>query len=59
MKFPRIYAWGGGHSDYMAVHLRKLNPNVSASLEHFDFKKWYVYKEVSLESADVTEYFVG
>ena len=52
MKFPRIYDWGGGHSDYMAVHLRKLNPNVSASLEHFDFKKWYVYKEVSLHSTE-------
>ena len=52
MNIPRIDAWGGFHSKWMAGHMRKLDPNESGSLDHFTFVMWYVDKKVSLESPD-------
>ena len=40
-------------------HLRKLYPNESGSWDRFDFVRWYVDKDVSLESAEEVEYLVG
>ena len=37
----------------------KVYPNESGSLEHFDFVRWYVNKEVSLDSAEEAYCFVG
>ena len=33
-------------------HLRKVDPNESVSLEHFDFVRYYVDKEVSMDSVE-------
>ena len=40
------------HSDELTDQLRKVDPNESGSLDRFDFVGWYVYEEVSLESAE-------
>ena len=47
------------HSDDMAGHLWKVELDESGSLDHFSFVGWYVYKEISLESAEETENLVG
>ena len=39
--------------------MRKVDPNESGSLERFPFVRWYVDKEVSLESAEEAECLVG
>ena len=43
---------GGIQSEELVVHLRKVDPNESDSLEHFSFLRWYVDEEVSLDSAE-------
>ena len=50
---------GGGHSEDLAGHLRKVDPNESDSLDRFSFVRWYVDKEVSLESVEEAERLVG
>ena len=49
----------GFHSEDLTGHLRKLDPNKSGSLDHFSFVRWYLDKEVSLDSADESERLVG
>ena len=39
------------HTKELAVHLQKLDPNESGSFDCFDFLRWYVDEEFSLESA--------
>ena len=39
----------GFHSEYLAGHLRKLDPNKSGSLDHFAFVRLHMDKEVSLD----------
>ena len=47
-------------SEELAVYLRKVDPNESGSLDHFSFLRWYVDKEVSLDSAEEEEcWWVG
>ena len=41
---------GGFHSEDLASHLHKVDPNESGSLDYFAFVRWYVKKEVSLDS---------
>ena len=40
-------------------HLRKVVPNESGSLDRLYFVRWYVDKEVSLDSAEEAERLVG
>ena len=47
------------HSEDLAGHLRKVDPNESGSLDRFSFVRWYVEEEVSLDSAEDTERLVG
>ena len=47
------------HSEDLAGRLRKVDPNESGSLDHFAFVRWYVDKEVSLDSAEEVERLVG
>ena len=47
------------HSEELAVHLLKIDPNESGSLDRFAFVRWYVDEEVSLESAEEAERLVG
>ena len=49
----------GGHSEDLEGHLQKVDPNESGSLERFAFVRWYVDKEVSLDSAEEAERLVG
>ena len=42
----------GFHSEELAGHRRKVYPNESGSLDRFAFLRWYVGKEVSLDSAE-------
>ena len=49
----------GFHSEDLAGHLRKVDPNESGSLDRFDFVRWYVDEEISLESAEEVERLVG
>ena len=42
----------GFHSEELAVNLQKVDPNESGSLERFAFVRWYLDKEVYLESAE-------
>ena len=49
----------GFHSEELAGHLRKLDPNESGSLDRFAFVRWYVDEEVSLDSAKEAELLVG
>ena len=43
----------------MAGHLRKVDPNESGSLDRFDFMRWYVDEEISLESTEEGQRLVG
>ena len=47
------------YSEELAGHLRKVDPNESGSLDRFAFVRWYVDNEVSLESSEEAENFVG
>ena len=49
----------GFNSEEMEVNLRKVNPNRSGSLDRFDLVRWYVDKEVSLDSVEEAESLVG
>ena len=40
-------------------HLRKVDSNESGSLDHFAFVRWYMDKEVSMDSAYEGGCFVG
>ena len=40
-------------------HLQKVDPNESGSLDRFDFVRWYVDREVYLDSAEEAERLVG
>ena len=42
----------GSHSEELAGNLQKADPNESGSLDRFAFVRWYVDKEVSLDSAE-------
>ena len=48
----------GFHNEDLSVHLRKIYPNESGSLDRFAFVRWYVEEEVSLESTEEAESFV-
>ena len=41
----------GFHSEELAVHLCKVDPNESIILDRLSFVRWYVDEEVSLESS--------
>ena len=43
----------------MAGNLWKVHPNESGSLDRFSFVRWYVDKEVFLESSEDEERLVG
>ena len=47
------------HSEELACHLQKLDPNESDSLDCSTFVRWYVDKEVSLDSAEKADLLVG
>ena len=49
----------GFYNVELAGHLRKVEPNESGSLENFDFVRWYVEKEVSLEPTEEAERLVS
>ena len=49
----------GFHSEEMAGHLRKVYPNESGSLDLFALVRWYVDKEVSLDSVEEAERLLG
>ena len=49
----------GFNNDDLEVHLQKVDPNWSGSLEHFPFLRWCVDKEVSLDFTEEAEYLVG
>ena len=57
--FIEMMRVGGVHSEDMEVHLRKVYPNKSGSLEHFASVIWYVDEEVSLDSSEKAEHLVG
>ena len=42
----------GFHSEDLAGHLRKLDQNESGSFDRLYFVRWYMDKEVSLDSAE-------
>ena len=41
------------------VHLQKVEPNESGSLDRFYFVRWYVDEEVSMDSTEEVEILVG
>ena len=47
------------HSEDLAGRLHKVDPNESVSLDYFSFVRWYVEKEVSLDSTEEAECLVG
>ena len=49
----------GFNSENLVGHLWKVDPNESGSLDRLDFVRWYVNKEVSLDSTVVAKRFVG
>ena len=49
----------GFHSEELAGHLRKVDPNEGGSLDRFDLVRWYVDKDVSLESTGEAECLVS
>ena len=58
--FDTIETLGEGfRSDDLAGHLQKVHPNESGSYDHFDFVRWYVDKEVSLDYAEEAESLEG
>ena len=46
------------HGEDMSGHLHKIDPNKSGSFDRFFIVRWYVDKEVSLESTEDAERFV-
>ena len=40
---------GGGYRDNLMGRMKKLDPNKSDSLDHFEFVGWFVDKEASLD----------
>ena len=46
-------------SEDLADHLRKVDPNESDFLDRFDFVRYYVDGEVSLDSEEEAERLVG
>ena len=58
--FDTIETLGEGfHSDDMAGHLQKVDPNESVSYDRFDFVRWCVDKEVSLDYTEEAERLEG
>ena len=49
----------GFHSEDLAGHMRKLDPDEIGSVYRFPFLKWYVDEEVSLDSSEEAECLVG
>ena len=49
---------GGGVSEDLVGCLRKVDPNRCGSLDLFEFVRWYVDEEVSLEYTEEAECFV-
>ena len=47
------------YSEDLSGHMRKVDPNESGSLECLTVVRWYVLKEVSMESAEEAESLVG
>ena len=47
------------NSEDLAAHMRKVDRNESGSLVCLDFVRWYVDKEVYLDSAEEAERLVG
>ena len=43
----------------MVVHLWKVDPNKSVSLDLFYYVRWYVDKEVYIHSAEEAEFLEG
>ena len=48
----------GVHSEELAGHMQKVDPHESGSLECFAFVRWYVDKDISLESAEEAAHLV-
>ena len=44
---------------FLCVSLNKVYPHESGSLDRFAFVRWYVDKEVSLDSTEEAERLVG
>ena len=49
----------GFYSEELAGHLRKVDPNESGRLDCLAFVRWYMDKEVSMDSAEEAEHLVG
>ena len=49
---------GGGHSYKLVGNMGVLYPNEISSLDHFDFVRWYIDEEVSLDSTEEAENLV-
>ena len=49
----------GFHNEELEVHLWKVDPNESGSLDSIAFVRWYEDDEVSLESSEEAESLVG
>ena len=47
--------WEGFHSEELTDHLQKLYPNESGGLDRSAFVRWYVDKDVSLDSTGEVE----
>ena len=47
------------HSEELTGHLWKVDPKESGSLDRFDFVRWYVDEEVSLDLSEEAECLVG
>ena len=50
---------GGFHSEDMADRMQREDPNESVSLDRFAFVRWYMDEEVSVDSAEEAELFLG
>ena len=58
--FDTIGTFGEGfHSDDLAGHLHKVDPNESGSYDRFDFVRCYVDKQVSMEYTEEAESLEG
>ena len=49
----------GFHREDLAGHLQNVDQNESGSLDRFAFVRWYVDREVSMDSAEEAEVLVG
>ena len=49
----------GFHSEELTSHIWKVDPNERSSLDRFPFVRWYLDKEVSLDSAEEAECLVS